>query len=147
MFTYNYFDLNTLNNLTKPFVRDELEKLQKEIYKITKRNATLIVKEATDSELSSFEFKPKYDETYLLAISYINKVTKRKVNNVFCLINYSETYPVIVKFLKDESEAVECKYDKEFHEYLKKICNNNSVLCSLILSLRKKKDYLSEKFK
>lgn len=117
------------------------------VHKVTKRNATLIVNEATDSELSFFGFKPKYDETYLLAISYINKVTKRKVNNVFCLINYSGTYPVIVKFLKDESEAVECKYDKEFREYLKKICNSNSVLCSLRLSLRKKKDYLSEKFK
>lgn len=33
MCTDSYFDLNTLNNLTKGFVTEELEKLQKEIYR------------------------------------------------------------------------------------------------------------------
>lgn len=136
----DFFNLDLLNKVEEDKVEDELNSLNDAVHSITKGNAKVTKIPLIEDVVKSYFGDKHHDENYYINISYINK-ENQKIENKFCVISYSETYPVIVLSLKNEDGIQEFSNKSDFHKYLKKICNEKSVISSLRLSMRKKKHF------
>lgn len=136
----DFFNLDLLNKIEDEVVH-ELNSLNDAVCSTTKGNATAAIQPLIEDEVKAYFGDKHYDENYYLCISYINKEVNQKVINKFCVISYSETYPVIVLSLKNKDGIQEFSNKSDFHKYLKKICNEKPVISSLRLSMRKKEHF------
>lgn len=139
----DFFDLDLLNKVEEDKVEKELNSLNEAVYSITKGNAKVTKIPLIEDDVKAYFGDKHYDENYYVAISYTYK-ENQKITNKFCVISYSETYPVIVLSLKNEDGVQEFSNKSDFHKYLKKICNEKPVIGSLRLSMRKKKEHFQE---
>ena len=139
----DFFNLDLLNKVEEDKVENELNSLNDAVCSITKGNAKVTITTLIEDAVKAYFGDKHYDENYYVNISYINK-ENQKITNKFCVISYSETYPVIVLSLKNEDGIQEFSNKSDFHKYLKKICNEKPVISSLRLSMRKKKEHFQE---
>ena len=79
------------------------------------------------------------DEAYYLVFCYTNEKTNSPVRNKFAALSYAETYPVLIKPLKIARPEKMINNQKELHEYLKELVNDESVLRSVRLAMRQGK--------
>lgn len=139
----DFFNLDLLNKEVEDKVENELNSLNDAVCSITKGNAKVTITALIEDAVKAYFGDKHHDENYYVNISYTNK-ENQKITNKFCVISYSETYPVIVLSLKNEDGIQEFSNKYDFHKYLKKICNEKSVISSLRLSMMKKKEHFQE---
>ena len=137
----DYFDMKKLVKKSEDRVDDELENFRTEVCKVSKGNADVTLNIAHEVEYIKYGINKHYDENYTVNIVYTHKATNQRIVNKFLFISYNETYPVIVKFLKNDDAIQEFNDKDSFHEYLKKVCNEESIVGSIRLSMKKKEDF------
>lgn len=135
----DFFNLDLLNK-EEDKVENELNSLNDAVCRVSKGNAKVTTTPLIEEAVESYFGDKHHDENYYVCISYINKENQR-IENKFCVISYSETYPVIVLSLKNEDGIQEFSNESDFHKYLKKICNEKSVISSLRLSMMNFQEY------
>jgi len=142
----DYFDLEKLMDESSDKVDDELDNLNKEVCGITNGVGHIRLMPLIDDEAKVL-FRNNLqvmDENYYLVFCYTNGKTNSPVRNKFAALSYAETYPVLIKPLKVNRSEKIINNQKELHEYLKELVNDESVLRSVRMAMRqgekKKKD-------
>lgn len=145
--TDDYFDLDKIMDGSSDKVDDELDNLNNEVWRITNGVGSIRLTPIFDDE-AKLLFSNNLqimDETYYLVFCYTNEKDDHKfsVRNKFAALSYAETYPVLIKPLKATCPEKMISNQKELHEYLKELVNDESVLRSVRMAMRqgeKKKD-------
>jgi hypothetical protein len=143
----DYFDIEKLMDESSDKVNDELDNLNNEVCRITNGVGSIrLMPVIGDEEKVLFRnYRQVMDETYYLVFCYTNEKTNSQVRNKFAVLSYAETYPVLIKSLKSTPcPEMMVNSQKELHEYLKELVNDESVLRSVRMAMRqgekKKKD-------
>lgn len=137
----DYFDVETIMKLSLEEVDKELDSLNDEVYRITKGVGCMQLSPLHEEEAKIFFGDDALDENYYLLFKYTNDKTHTAVRNKFVALSYSETYPVLAKPLKTaNTDVVKFDNSKDFHKFLKKIVNDESVLRSIRIALKQAED-------
>lgn len=134
----DYFDLEKLMDESSDKVDDELDNLNNEVCGITNGVGSVRLTPIYDDEAKVL-FKNNLqvmDENYYLVFCYTNGKTNSPVRNKFAALSYAETYPVLIKPLKVNRAEKMISNQKELHEYLKELVNDESVLRSVRMAMR-----------
>lgn len=134
----DYFDLEKLMDESSDKVDDELDNLNNEVCGITKGVGHISLMPHIDDEAKVL-FRNNLqvmDENYYLVFCYTNEKTNSPVRNKFAALSYAETYPVLIKPLKVNRAEKMISNQKELHEYLKELVNDESVLRSVRMAMR-----------
>lgn len=134
----DYFDLEKLMDESSDKVDDELDNLNNEVCRLTNGIGSVRLTPIFDDEAKVI-FKNNWqimDENYYLVFCYTNEKTNSPVRNKFAALSYVETYPVLVKPLKVNRAEKMISNQKELHEYLKELVNDESVLRSVRMAMR-----------
>lgn len=137
----DYFDLEKLMDTSSNKVDDELDNLNNEVFGITNGVGSIRLTPICDDEAKVL-FRNNWqimDEAYYLVFCYTNEKTHSPVRNKFAALSYAETYPVLIKPLKVTRPEKMINNQKELHEYLKELVNDESVLRSVRLAMRQGK--------
>lgn len=134
----DYFDLEKIMDESSDKVDDELDNLNNEVHMITNGIGSVRLTPIFDDEAKVL-FRNNLqimDENYYLVFCYTNEKTNSPVRNKFAALSYAETYPVLVKPLKVNRAEKMISNQKELHEYLKELVNDESVLRSVRMAMR-----------
>jgi len=135
----DYFDIEKLLDESSDKVDDELDNLNNEVCKITNGVGSIRLMPLYDDEVR-VTFKNEnqiMDENYYLVFVYNNKkANNAPVRNKFAALSYAETYPVLIKPLKVNRAEKMISNQKDLHEYLKELVNDESVLRSVRMAMR-----------
>lgn len=134
----DYFDLEKIMDESSDKVDDELDNLNNEVCRITNGIGSVRLTPIFDDEAKVL-FRNNLqimDENYYLVFCYTNKKMNSPVRNKFAALSYAETYPVLVKPLKVNRAEKMISNQKELHEYLKELVNDESVLRSVRMAMR-----------
>lgn len=135
----DYFDIEKLMDDSFEKVDDELDRLNREVYRITKGIGRMTLEPIHEVQANYYFNDEPMDENYYLNFSYNNTKIGSPVRNRFAVLSYAETYPVLVKSLKTEdSEVIRINNPTEFHNILKKLVNDDSVLHSVRSAMNQK---------
>ena len=135
----DYFDMVKLLDSSSEKVDDELDRLNNEVCGITKGVGHMTLQPIHELEAEHYFGDDAMDENYYLIFSYNNTKIGTPVRNKFAVLSYAETYPVLVQSLKTEdSEVYKITNRKDFHDHLKKLVNDDSVLRSVRGAMRQK---------
>ena len=133
----DYFDLEKIMSTTSEKVDDELDRLNNEVFRITKGTATVMLQPITDDETRIFFNGDAQDESYRILLTYKNPKTNSMVRNIFAAISYTEFYPAYVKPLKLKNcDVVKCDNETDLRKILKTIVNDETVIRSVRNAIR-----------
>lgn len=133
----DYFDLEKIMDESSDKVDDELDNLNNEVCGITNGVGHMSLIPFSDEVKMLFKNSWQVmDENYYLVFCYTNEKTNTPVRNKFAALSYAETYPVLVKPLKVNKAEKMISNQKELHEYLKELVNDESVLRSVRMAMR-----------
>ena len=134
----DYFDLDKIMDESSDKVDDELDNLNNEVCKITNGVGSIRLMPIFDDEAKILFRNDMHvmDETYYLVFCYTNEKMNSQVYNKFAVISYAETYPVLIKPLKVNRPEKMISKQKDLHEYLKELVNDESVLRSVRMAMR-----------
>lgn len=135
----DYFDIEKLMDESSDKVNDELDNLNNEVCRITNGVGSIRLMPVIGDEVKVLfrNYRQVIDETYYLVFCYTNEKTNSQVRNKFAALSYAETYPVLIKSLKSTPcPEMVVNSQKELHEYLKELVNDESVLRSVRMAMR-----------
>lgn len=133
----DYFDLEKIMSPTSQKVDDELDRLNNEVFRITKGTASVMLQPIMEDEARLFFDGDEQDETYYILFKYQNPKTNSTVRNKFAAISYTEFYPAYVKPLKLENcDVVKCNNEKDLRKIIRKMVNDDTVIRSVRNVLR-----------
>lgn len=137
----DYFDLEKIMSPTSQKVDDELDRLNNEVFRITKGTASVMLQPIIEDEARLFFDGDEQDETYYILFKYQNPKTNSTVRNKFAAISYTEFYPAYVKPLKLENcDVVKCNNEKDLRKIIRKMVNDDTVIRSVRNAIRVSKD-------
>lgn len=133
----DYFDLEKIMSNTSEKVDKELDRLNNEVYRLTKGTASVMLQPITDDEARIFFDGDEQDETYRILLTYKIPKTESTVRNIFAAISYTEFYPAYIKPLKLKNcDVVKCNNEKDLRKILRKIVNDDTVIRSVRNAIR-----------
>ena len=141
----DYFDLEKIMSNTSEKVDEELDRLNNEVYRLTKGTASVMLQPITDDEARIFFDGDEQDETYRILLTYkipktestVIPKTESTVRNIFAAISYTEFYPAYIKPLKLKNcDVVKCNNEKDLRKILRKIVNDDTVIRSVRNAIR-----------
>ena len=93
----DYFDLEKIMSNKSEKVDDELDRLNREVCRLTKGAASVMLYPISEDAARIFFDGNEQDESYYILLAYKNPKTNSTVRNRFAVISYTEFYPAYIK--------------------------------------------------
>ena len=133
----DYFDLEKIMSTKSEKVDNELDRLDKEVRRLTKGTASVMLYPISSDAANIFFDGNEQDESYYILLAYKNPKTNSTVRNRFAVISYTEFYPAYIKPLKlEKCDVVKCNDETDLRKILKNIVNDDTVIRSIRNAIR-----------
>lgn len=133
----DYFDLEKIMSNKSEKVDDELDRLNREVCRLTKGAASVMLYPISEDAARIFFDGNEQDESYYILLAYKNPKTNSTVRNRFAVISYTEFYPAYIKPLKlEKCDVVKCNDETDLRKILKTIVNDDTVIRSVRNAIR-----------
>ena len=133
----DYFDLEKIVSNKSEKVDDELDRLDREVRRLTKGTASVMLYPISSDAANIFFDGNEQDESYYILLKYQNPKTNSAVRNRFAVISYTEFYPAYIKPLKlEKCDVVKCNDETDLRKILKNIVNDDTVIRSIRNAIR-----------
>ena len=133
----DYFDLEKIMSTKSEKVDNELDRLDKEVRRLTKGTASVMLYPISSDAANIFFDGNEQDESYYILLAYKNPKTNSQAHNRFAVISYTEFYPAYIKPLKlEKCDVVKCNDETDLRKILKNIVNDDTVIRSIRNAIR-----------